>query len=282
MRAALHIDPPLAAIPPLLAAAGLTSFQTTLRDPQRYGNTRVPDAADRLAYRAAAGALWGIVHGSLLTNLASPEGRIRNASLSSLLGDMKLAAELGLVGVCFHVGYAKGHPDREAALVQATRKLAALVEALPPGVTAVIENACEGTELGTDLAEIARLVRDVGAPPPVLGVLVDTCHLHAAGFDLSGSEAGERLAGALAHEGLLERLVAFHLNDCQGPAGCRRDRHAAPGEGTITQGLAAIGRHPAFRGLPAILEVEPEAARRGLAYLGREGVLLEPVVSRVG
>jgi endonuclease IV len=116
-------------------------------------------------------------------------------------------------------------------------------------------------------------VRAAGAPPDRLGVLVDTCHLHAAGFDLGGPDAGNRLADALDRTGLLERLVGFHLNDCQGALGCRRDRHATPGEGSIGEGLAAIGRHPAFREHPAVLEVGPEEARRGLVYLRREGAL---------
>ena len=120
---------------------------------------------------------------------------------------------------------------------------------------------------------MGRLARDVGAPADRLGILIDTCHLHAAGFDLSGAEAGDRLADALGGEGLLERLVAFHLNDCKGAVGCRRDRHEVPGEGSIGHGLVSIARHPAFRGLPAILELAVEDARRGVAYLAREGVL---------
>lgn len=259
----------------MLAAAGLRHFQTTLRNPQRFGNTDVPAAEDRAAYLAArAGAvapLWGIAHASLLTNLASPEGRIRNASATSVLGDLRLARDLDLVGVCLHVGYAKGHRDRETALTQAVRKLVAVVEQAPDGVRVVLENTCEGTELGTDVAEMARLVRDAGAPPERLAVLVDTCHLHAAGFDLSGPGAGDRLAEELGRHDLLPRLVAFHLNDCQGPVGCRRDRHAAPGEGTIGRGLVSIAAHPAFRDVPGILELGLEEARRGLDWLAREG-----------
>ena len=59
----------------------------------------------------------------------------------------------------------------------------------------------------------------------------------------------------------------------QGPVGCRRDRHAAPGEGSIGEGLLAIGRQPAFRDVPAIFEVSVEAARRGVAYLAAGGAL---------
>ena len=267
MRPALHIDPPLAAIPAALHRDGVDAFQTTLRNPQRFGKDGIPDAADQAAFRAAAQGLWGIAHGSLLINLASPDGRIRNSSASSLVGDLQLAAQLGLAGVCFHIGYAKGHPNLDAALDAAARKLGQVVAAMPAGACAVIENSCEGTELGQDLTEIGRIVRTVGAPAKRLAVLIDTCHLHAAGFDLAVADAGGRLAAALDAEGLLDRLIAFHLNDSQGARGCKRDRHGVPGEGTIKDGLLSVVHHPRFAELPMILELAVEDARRGIAYL---------------
>ncbi len=269
MRVGLSIDPPLAAIPGMLASEGLDTFQTVVRDPGRFGNYGVPDATDRAALAAflAERSAWGVAHGSLLINLASAEGRIRNSSVSSLLADLKVAAEVGLAAVCFHVGYSKGHPSAEAALLVATRKLAELIERMPPGPRLLLENSCEGSELGQTIAELGRLVRDVGAPADRFGLLIDTCHLHAAGFDLSGPEAGERLAGALDDEHVLDRLVAFHLNDCQLPCGAHRDRHAVPGEGTIGLGVVAVAAHAAFAALPGVLELSIDEARRGLAFL---------------
>ena len=75
------------------------------------------------------------------------------------------------------------------------------------------------------------------------------------------------MADALGGEGLLERLVGFHLNDCKGAVGCRRDRHEVPGEGSIGHGLVSIARHPAFRGLPVIhvQRAPPPAPPIGLA-----------------
>jgi deoxyribonuclease-4 len=275
MRIGLSIDPPLAAIPAVLAAEGVDTFQTVLRDPGRFGNYGVPDAADRAALVEGlrSRSVWGVAHGSLLVNLASPEGRIRNSSVSSLVADLKVAAEVGIAGVCFHVGYAKGHPSVEAALTLATRKLAEMMERMPAGPRLFIENSCEGSELGQAAAELGRLVRDVGAPPERLALLIDTCHLHAAGFDLSGDDAGARLVDALDGEGMLERVAAFHLNDCQLPCGAHRDRHASPGEGTIGTGLIAVATHPAFAAVPAVIELSVADARRGLAFLRQHGAI---------
>jgi len=275
MRVGLSIDPPLAAIPGILAQEGVDTFQTVVRDPGRFGNYGVPEPPDRAALVDGLRGLhtWGVAHGSLLVNLASPEGRIRNSSVSSLLADLKVAAEIGLKGVCFHVGYAKGHSSVEAAMKLATRKLGELVERMPAGPVLYIENSCEGSELGQTVADLSQLLRDVGAPPERLGLLIDTCHLHAAGFDLSGEDAGQRLADALSAEGVLERVAAFHLNDCQLPAGSHRDRHATPGGGTMGIGVASVARHPAFATLPGVIELSVEDARQGLAFLREHGAL---------
>src|SRR5882672_7865548 len=135
MRVGLSIDPPLGSIPALLTQEGVDVYQTVLRDPGRFGNYGVPEAADRAALVEGLRdrPVWGVAHGSLLVNLASPEGRIRNSSVSSLLADLKVAAEVGLDAVCFHVGYAKGHPSADAALTLATRKLGELIGRMPAG-----------------------------------------------------------------------------------------------------------------------------------------------------
>jgi deoxyribonuclease IV len=265
-----HIDPPLAAIPNALRTGGWRVFQTVLRDPRRLSKDGVPDELDRSAYTTAISTgpeVWGVVHASLLTSLGSLDPRIRNASASALAADANLAAALGFSGVCFHVGYQKGHDTREAALDAVARKLGEVIDRLNTGARVLLENSCEGTELGQTLSEVAHVVRAVDAPPSALGVLLDTCHLHVAGLDLAAHDGSERFAGEIAETGLSDRLVALHLNDAQYPCGSHRDRHAAPGSGTIGEGLRRIVRHPAFANLPAILEIPSSEVPSASAYL---------------
>ncbi len=97
-----------------------------------------------------------------------------------------------------------------------------------------------------------------------LGVCLDTCHVHDAGYDIVHDLDGvldefDRVVG-------LERLHAIHLNDSKNPCGARKDRHARIGEGYLGSaelggGLAVferIVRHPALRDLPFILETPNE------------------------
>lgn len=267
-RYGIHIDPPLALIPAHLAQSGVTVFQTTLRDPRRLSKESVPDPDDQAGYRAhVPEGVWGMVHASMLTSLGSPDPRIRNGSAGALVADANLAASLGLAGVCFHVGYQKGHETREAALEAVAYKLREVLGKLAPGARVFLENGCEGSELGQTVAELAAVVRAVEASPEQLGITLDTCHLHVAGFDLSASDAPERLADEIEDGGLSRYLTVLHLNDASAPCGSHRDRHAAPGEGTIGEGMRRLVRHPVFAPLPAILEMSVEIALRGIAWL---------------
>ncbi len=262
-----HIDPPLANVPREMHALDVHIFQTILRAPTRLSREGVPDEEDRAAFLASRGDVWGIAHASLLTNLASQDPRLRNGSVSALAGDANLAAELGLAGVCFHVGYQKGHDSLDAALELAARKLGEAVAKLKPGARLLIENGAEGSELAKSPQEIARLLRGVGLPPDQIGIVLDTCHLHVSTMDLSSADAPERLAEELSELGLIPYLAALHLNDAQYPAGSGRDRHAPPGYGTINVGLLRLLENPVFAQLPCVLEMDVVDFQRGRDWI---------------
>lgn len=262
-----HIDPPLALIPPILSTRGQVVFQTTLRNPSRLAKEGIPDEEDQEAFRSSATGLWGIAHASMLTNLASLDPRLRNASASTLAGDANLAVSLGLAGVCFHVGYQKGYDERSAALDAVARKLGDVCEKLKPGARVLLENGAEGSELGQTPEELGHVIRALGAGPDKLGIVLDSCHLHVTGFDMAAGNAPDRLANELEAAGITGYLTALHLNDAQFPCGSKRDRHACPGEGTIGEGLLRLMAHSLFAPLPAILEMGLESAERGIAWL---------------
>ena len=266
-----HIDPPLADIPGLLTRSGHTTFQTTLRDPLRLSKDGIPDVADQELFRNACAAapapFWGIAHASLLTNPASPDPRIRNSSASALVADATLAGTLGLAGVCFHGGYQKGHANRQAALDALVYKLNDVLGRLLSGARVLLENSCEGTELCQTVEELGQIVTALDADPAKLGLVIDTCHLHVAGFDLAALDAPERLADEMEAAGLAPYLTALHLNDAHEACGSHRDRHAVPGDGTIGEGLRRLRAHPLFAPIPCILEISRSEVPQAIAFL---------------
>ncbi len=112
--------------------------------------------------------------------------------------------------------------------------------------------AGKGSEVGGRFEEI-RDILDRVALTGKMGVCFDTCHVWDAGYDIENDLDGvlrefDRVIG-------LEKLKAVHLNNSLNPCGSKKDRHAKLAEGKIgVKAFAKIINHPAFRGLPFILE----------------------------
>jgi deoxyribonuclease-4 len=66
-----------------------------------------------------------------------------------------------------------------------------------------------------------------------VGVCVDTCHVFAAGYDITNGDGYERTVDELDRAVGLKNVQAFHLNDSKKPLGCRVDRHEHIGEGAM-------------------------------------------------
>jgi endonuclease IV len=117
------------------------------------------------------------------------------------------------------------------------------------------------------------------------GYGLDTCHLYAAGYDLSASAAALRSVLDAFSDATGEPPAFFHLNDSVGALGSNKDRHAVLGEGAI--GLAPFHwllDDPRSEGIPLVLETPqalPEVAdddvrgdewdRRSIAQLRARG-----------
>ena len=84
-----------------------------------------------------------------------------------------------------------------------------------------------------DLAEIIALVEDKSR----VGVCLDTCHAHAAGYDLAPAAYEATMQSSDDIVGL-KYLKAWHINDSKTELGSHRDLHENLGMGHV--GLAAF------------------------------------------
>jgi deoxyribonuclease-4 len=88
---------------------------------------------------------------------------------------------------------------------------------------------------------------------------MDTCHIFAAGYDISTPAGVDGALEELDRYLGLDRLRVLHLNDSQGECGSHRDRHEHIGQGMIgLDAFAYMVNHEALRGLPAIIELPYE------------------------
>ena len=246
-------------------AVGCTALQIFTRNNLQWKATALSEGdVTRFRDAWAASAVGPIVaHASYLINLAATDRAGRGRSLTGLKLDLRRSAQLGVPWLILHPGAHRGAGD-EAGLRKvadhARRALDATAD-LPVGIL-LETTAGQGTCLGHRLEHLAWLLDAVDCPART-GVCLDTCHLHAAGYDLRTPRAVRATLGALDETVGLGRVHAIHLNDAKGELGCRRDRHEHIGHGQL--GLAAfrfVLRDRRLRLVPKLIETPKEDARR--------------------
>ena len=198
-----------------------------------------------------------VSHASYLINLATTNGVLRAQSLEAMGDEIDRAEALGLLGVVLHPGcYTIGSEAEGLTLI--ADGLLLLLKARRRGRTMVLleHTAGQGRTVGHRFEHLAAIIGHLNGSARV-GVCLDTCHLVAAGYDIT-SDAGyrdtfhsfDRIVG-------LDRLRAFHANDSKKPCGSRVDRHEHIGQGCL--GLEPFRRilgDARFTGLPLMIETE--------------------------
>jgi deoxyribonuclease-4 len=115
-----------------------------------------------------------------------------------------------------------------------------------------------GTSIGNSFEQFGA-VFDMAGRPERLGFCLDTCHVFAAGYDISTPAGVDSALEELDRYVGLDRLKVIHMNDSNGECGSHRDRHEHIGQGKIgMESFRHIVNHRALRGLPAIVELPHE------------------------
>ena len=130
-------------------------------------------------------------------------------------------------------------------------------------VVLLLENS-SGTKnsMASTFENIAAIIESSNMNGRRLGVCLDTCHLHASGYELRTNAGLEMTLDQFQSCIGLERLLLIHLNDSRGVQGSGLDRHEHIGLGEIgIQGFKAILGHPVLQSLPMILETPVNSCR---------------------
>jgi len=211
-----------------------------------------------------------IAHDAYLINLASPKQDVWEKSKTALRDELMRCAQLGITGLVMHPGAHLG-TGVETGVERIREAFGEILPETPPEVRLLLENtAAQGTYLGGDFAHLAALMEGVNEDR--FGVCFDTCHAHAAGYDLSSSESYTEVMAEFDRLVGLKQIKAFHLNDCLKPCGSKVDRHTHIGHGTIGQtGFACLMQDQRLAEVPMLLETpkgdDGEMDRVNLALL---------------
>ncbi len=226
------------------------AFQVWVSSARAWKPPALDPAVDQRFRELVAEAGLGpvFVHAAYLVNLASTSQATFDSSVAAVGATLDKAAAIGAAGVVVHAGSHLG-AGRGTGLARIRQGALPLLERL---------------------GEMAELVETLGGHPK-LRVCFDTCHAHAAGYDLADPVAASAAVDELAKV-LGDRLALMHANDSLDPPGAARDRHCPIGSGTIGEdGFAVLLAHPGLAGVPVISETtgDPGQMARDVACLRR-------------
>jgi deoxyribonuclease IV len=235
-------------------AQGAQSLQIFTKNARGWSAPPLSEAeAQAFRAEAARSRLPAVAHGSYLVNLATEDAAHRARSLDCVTEELTRCERLGVPLLVLHPG---GHPDEKRGLRLIAQGIDE-VHARTRGFTARLcleVTAGQGSCLGWRFEHLSEILSQLQAESRV-SVCLDTCHLYAAGYDLSTEAGYSQVMDACDHHVGLERVACFHLNDCKKGLGCRVDRHEEIGRGAI--GLTAfrlLVNDPRFRDTPGVLE----------------------------
>jgi deoxyribonuclease-4 len=219
--------------PPRAAALRATALQLFTKMANRWAERDCADEECTLFRErlAATDVVTTMAHDSYLINLASPDPVLRARSVASFVSELRRCTALGLDYLVSHPG--NYMDEREAGIARNAESINEAFAAAPGDTILCLETtAGSGTSLGATFEELSAIISLVDPSYRArVGICLDSCHVHSAGYDLVNDYDGvfARLSDAMG----LDRLKVMHLNDSKTPFASKRDRHELIAEGSL-------------------------------------------------
>jgi len=216
---------------------GANTFQFFSSSPRMWRAPQVdPAQAARMkTLRAALDVGPLVIHTSYLVNVCSQSDEVREKSVAAFRGEIERALAFGADFLVLHPGSWKGL-TRDEGLKLAADSITRAIDGLAWQGTPfhiLIENTA-GSEfsLGGSFEQVAELVERLKPTAP-MGVCLDTCHTHVAGYDLVSAEGYEQTVAQVEATVGLQAVRVWHMNDAKAERGSKLDRHEHIGQGTM-------------------------------------------------
>ncbi|MSR29516.1 MAG: deoxyribonuclease IV [Phycisphaerales bacterium] len=265
---------------------GLGSLQVFTRNQRQWRAPPLTAEAAKAWRHAVKATGWSdpaariVSHNSYLVNLASPDREARRRSITRQLDELERCETLGIGACVLHPGAHLGvsrtprEPNRLGAapskdellgLRRIARSLDELHRSLPGyAVISCLETTTgSGTNLGYDFSHLAT-IRSMVAQPERVAICLDTCHIVAAGYDMSTPRLAKGVLDEFDERCGIESLRVVHVNDSVGAVASRKDIHTHIGQGICGDAcFAAILSRRELCGVPMILETPKDGLCNG-------------------
>lgn len=196
-----------------------------------------------------------LAHAPYTLNPCSAEEKTREFALFTMKDDLNRMEYLPGNMYNFHPGSHVGQ-GIEKGITLITDCLNQILTPNQSTVVLLETMSGKGSEVGSTFEELKQIIDGIVLKDKI-GICLDTCHVHDAGYDIVNNLDGvvekfDRIIG-------LERLQAIHINDSMNPLGSHKDRHEKIGKGFLgLEAMIRIINHPALRKLPFYLETPNE------------------------
>ena len=244
-------------------STGCRVLQIFVKNNSRWIGKEIPDGEAREFRRTARAASFShvVAHASYLINLGSPAAALRAQSAAALSDEIARCGRLGIPALVLHPGSHGGEGESVGVARIANGLDEALERTAGVRVRVLLETAAgQGNAVGHTFQHLRDILGALRQPRRV-AVCFDTCHVHAAGYDLVSRRGWEETVGAFAGTVGLDRLHAIHVNDSKRPRGSRVDRHEHIGRGTIGEaGFRNLLSDPRLHSVPKFLETPKDEA----------------------
>ncbi|MGI6714357.1 MAG: deoxyribonuclease IV [Bacilli bacterium] len=170
-----------------------------------------------------------IVHAPYIINIGNtikPELALGSKEL--LREELNRTAAFGAEVLVLHPGAHVG-AGKEVAIAQIIEILNDILGAEAGPTIALETMAGKGSEIGSTFEELAMIIAGVHNQKRI-GVCLDTCHIHDAGYDVADLDGILKEFDEVIG---LEYLRVLHINDSKNERGARKDRHDNLGYGKI-------------------------------------------------
>ena len=196
-----------------------------------------------------------VSHASYLINLGSTTHEVQKKSFIALVDEIKRCHQLQVPFLVLHPGTAE--PENREQTLQETGGYInqALEETNDCSTTVLVETmAGQGKSVGGSFEDLAKIINQVTNKKRI-GICFDTCHVFAAGYDITTPQGYENVLQEFDSIVGLKHLKIIHMNDSKKSLGSHIDRHENIGDGAIKlQAFSVIMNDQRLKSIPKILE----------------------------
>lgn len=173
-----------------------------------------------------------VAHASYLINIGSADAIIRSKSVEALLIELERCSALSIPYLVIHPG-SHVNTDETACLDTIAQSINELFKQYTGDTMMLLETASgQGSTVCYRLEQLNYIVKRV-IESKRIGICVDTCHIFAAGYDISTQQGYANFWTTYDQVLGLESLRVIHVNDSKKPCGSFIDRHEHIGQGFI-------------------------------------------------